>query len=154
MYRTGSITTTRRWLRTLLRTTLPTRNSITRWREQFLTAENMAHRGGNGRPRKSDGEIEKVWSLFENNPRLNIRQTESLLNMPRSTLQRVLRKDWVLYPYKMKAIHGITRTDKRKRIVFVRHYQNQHEGMSENLLEIAFSERAFSAFTGLLTHKM
>ena len=87
---TGSISTNRRWIRTSIRVPPPMRNSILRWHEQFLTAGNMAQRGGNGRPIMSDGEIENVQSLFENNPRLSMRQAEFLLNMPRSTIQRVL----------------------------------------------------------------
>ena len=87
---TGSITTTRRWIRTSMRRTPPMRNSILRWHEQLLTAENTAHGRGKGRPRISDGEIENVRSLLQNNPCLSIRQAESLLNMPRSKIQRVL----------------------------------------------------------------
>ena len=89
---TGSITTTGRWKRTSVKRMNPTRNSILRWLEQFLTAGNMARRGGNGRPRISNSEIENVRSLFENHPCLSIRQAESLLNMPRSKIQHVLRK--------------------------------------------------------------
>ena len=138
---TGSITTTRRWIRTLMRRTPPTRNSILRWHEQFLTAGNMAHRGGNGRPRIRDGEIENVRLLFENNPRLSIRQAESLLNIPRSTIQRVFRKCLFLYPYKMQNLRGLTNTDKRKRVIFPRHFQNQHEGMCEYLSKMVFFQR-------------
>ena len=57
---TGSITKKRRWIRTSMRRTSPTRNSVLRCHEQFLTEGNMAHRGGNGRPRTSDVEIENV----------------------------------------------------------------------------------------------
>ena len=89
---TGFVTTTRRWVRKFMRRTPPTRNNILRCHEQIMSAGNMAHSGGNSRPRISDGEIENVRSLFKNNIRLSIRQAESLLNIPRSTIQRVLRK--------------------------------------------------------------
>ena len=113
---TGSITTKWRWIRTSMRRTPPARSSILRWHEQFLMAGNMARKGGNGRPRRTDGEIENVRSLFENNPRLSIRQAESLLNMPRFTIPRVLRKCLFLYPYKIQNLHGITNTGKRKEL--------------------------------------
>ena len=128
-----------------MRRTPPTRNSILRWHEHFLTAGNMAHRGGNGRPRISDREIENERSLFENNPRLSMRKAESMLNMPRSTIQHVIRKRLFLYPYKMQNLHGVTNTDKRKRVIFARHCQNQHESMSEYLSKIRFPMSAFSA---------
>ena len=89
---TGSITTTRRQIRTSMRIMPRTRNSIPSWHEQFLTVRNMAHRASNGRPRISDGEIEEGRSLFDYNLRLSIRHAESLPNMPRSTIQRILRK--------------------------------------------------------------
>ena len=95
---TGSTTTTLRWIRTSLRRTPRTRKSILRWHEKFFTAGNIAHRGGNGRPRISDREIESMRTLFENNPILSKRQAESLLKMARSTIQRVLRKCLFLYP--------------------------------------------------------
>ena len=126
---TGSITTTRRWIGTSMRITPRTWNIILLLHEKFLTAGNMAHTGGNGRPRISDGEIENVRSLFENNPRLSISQAESLLNMPLSTIQHVFRKCLFLYPYKMYNLHGISNTDMRKRVILARHCQNQHEGI-------------------------
>ena len=121
-----------------MRRTPPTRSSILRWHEQFSTVGNVAHRRGNGRPRISDEEIENVRLLFDNNPFLSTRQAESRLNMPKSTIQRVLRKFSLLYPYKVRNLHGITNTDKRKRIILARHCQNQHEGMFENLSKIVF----------------
>ena len=142
---TGSITAMRSWIRTSMRRTPLERNSILRWHEQFLTAGNMPHRGGNGRPRMSDGEIENVRSLFENNPRLSIRQAESLLNMPRSTIQRVFRKCLFLYPYKMENFRGITNSDKIKSVFFAHHCQKQRESMSEYLSKIVFPMSAFSA---------
>ena len=131
-----------------MRRTPPTRNSVLRWHEQFLTAGNMTHRGGNGRSRISDREIENVRSLFENSPRLSIRQAESLLNMPRSTIQRVLRKCLFLYPYKMQNLHVVSDTDKRKRVIFARHCQNQHEGMYEYLSWIVFSDECTFRLNG------
>ena len=130
-----------------------TRNSILRWHERFLTAGNMAHRGGNGRPRISDGEIENVRSLFENNPRLSMRQAESLLNMLRSTIQHVLRKCLFLYPYKIQNLQGITNIEKRKGVMFARHCQNQHEGMSEYLPKIVFFDECIFRLNGSVNTK-
>ena len=41
----------------------------------------MEHIGGNGRTRVTDKNVEDVCLLFEKNPRLSIRQAESLLNI-------------------------------------------------------------------------
>ena len=128
-----------------MRRTPPTQNSTLHWREQFLNAGNMAHIGGSNRPRIKDREIENLRSLFEYNPRLSMRQDESLLNMPRSTIQSVLRKFSFLCPFKMQNLHGITNTDKRERVIFARHYQNQHDSMSEYLSKMVFTISALSA---------
>ena len=145
---TGSTTTARRWIRTSTRRTPPTGKSILRWHEQFLRAGNIAYRGGNGRPQTSDGEIENVRSLFQNNLRLSIRQAESLLNMSRYTRRRALRKCLFLYPYKMQNLHGVTNTDKRKRVIFARHCQNQHEGIPEYLSKIVFPDEFIFPLNG------
>ena len=103
---------TQRWVHTAMHNTPPTWNSILRWDTRFLEDENMEHIGGIGRPRVSDQNLEDVHLLFEYNPRLSIRQEESLLNISRSTTQRILRNCLQLYPYKMQSVHGITNSDK------------------------------------------
>ena len=113
---TGSITTTRRCLRAFIRRTPPTRNSILRWHEQFLTAGSMALRG--------------------------------ISDIPRSTMQRALRKCSFLDPYKMQNLHGITNADKRKRVFFARYCQNQHQGMSEYLSKIVFPDECILHLNG------
>ena len=40
----------------------------------------------------------------------------------------------------MQNLHGITNTDKRKRVILARHCQNQNEGMSEYLSKIVFPD--------------
>ena len=54
----------------------------------------------------------------------------------------------------MQNLHGITNTDKRKRVLFKRYCQNQHEGMSEYLSKIDFSDECIFRLNGLLKHKM
>ena len=63
--------------------TPPSRNTILRWHTQFLENRNIERIGGNGRSRVSDQNVEDVRLLFETNPRLSMRQAESLLNISR-----------------------------------------------------------------------
>ena len=98
----------------------------------------MEQIGGNGRPRVSDQNVTDVRLLFENNHRLSIRPAESLLNIPRSMIQRILPNCLQLYPYKMQDLHGITNSDKMRRISWARNCQNQSEGMSEYFTKIIF----------------
>ena len=66
----------------------------------------MEHIGGNGRPRVSDQNVEGVRSLLKENPSRSMRQAESLLNISRSTIQRILRNCLQLHPYKMQNVHA------------------------------------------------
>ena len=98
----------------------------------------MEHIGGNGRPRVSDQNGEDVHLLFENNPRLSIRQAESLLNIYRSTIHRILHNCLELYPYMMQIMRVIKNSDKKRRINWAKNCQNQTEGISEYLSKIVF----------------
>ena len=97
--RTESDTVAQKWVHTTMRKTPPSRNIILRWHTRFLRDRNMEHIGGNGIPRFSDRNVEYVRLLFENNSRLSIRLAESLLNISRSTIQRILRNCLQLYLY-------------------------------------------------------
>ena len=48
----------------------------------------------------------------------------------------------------MKNLDGITNTDKIKRVIFVRHCQNQLEGMSEYLSRLVFSDECIFRLNG------
>ena len=61
--------------------TLPFRDTILLWHTRFLQDRNMGHIGGNRGPRVSDQNVEYVRLLFENYPRISLRQEESLLNI-------------------------------------------------------------------------
>ena len=57
-------------------------------------------------------------------------------------------KVFISYPYNMQNLHEITNTDKRKRVIFVRHCQNQHKGMSEYSSKIAFPHECIFRLNG------
>ena len=101
-HRTRSITLTRRWVRLVLSKEPPFRSDILRWERSFMERGNLAHRGGNGRPRISTEKINEVRVMFRDNPRLSIRAAAESLDMPRSTVQHILRKCLGLFPYKIQ----------------------------------------------------
>ena len=74
---------------------------------------NLAHRGGNGRPRISTEKINEVRVMFRDNPRLSIRAAAESLDMPRSIVQHILRKCLGLFPYKIQKLHLMIEDDKR-----------------------------------------
>ena len=89
--RTGSITTTQRWVHRVFRKNRPTRNDILRCYANFMSDGNLGHRGSNGRPRLADERIEEVRQMFAADPHLIIRRTSTVLGMPPTTVHRILR---------------------------------------------------------------
>ncbi len=116
-----SVTRTQRWVRTNMRREPPSRNSILRWHYYFMEHRNLAHRGGNGRPRTSAETVTQVRTLFENQPRLSIRQAASTLEVSTATVHRILKNCLFLYPYKLQNFHGLLDGDKIKRLQFAQH---------------------------------
>ena len=138
--RTESMAVTQIWVQTTMHKIPPSRYTILRWHTRFFEDGNMEHIGGNERPRVSDQNVKCVRILFENNPRLSIRQADSHMNISRSKIQRVLRNCLQFCLYKMQNLHGITNSDKMRQKNWVLHCQNQQEGLFEYLSQIAFSD--------------
>ena len=51
----------------------------------------------------------------------------------------------------MQNLRGITSKDKRKRVIFAHHCQNQPEGMSEYLSKIGFSDECIFRLNGSIS---
>ena len=70
--RNQSVTRTQRWLLTQMRKESPACNTIIQWHTRFMEIPNISNRGGNGRPRTSEQTVEKVRSMFRDDPQLKI----------------------------------------------------------------------------------
>ena len=147
-HRNRSITATRRWVRLFLSKEPPSRNDILRWERSFMERGNLAHRGGNGRPRISRERINEVRVMFRDNPRLSIRAAAESLDMPRSTVQHILRKCLGLFPYKIQKLHLMREHDKVARLEFAHYCQNHQNGYSEFLARIVFTDECIFRVNG------
>ena len=90
--RTGSVTTTQRWVQTRMKETAPSRNTIIHWHNLFMENGNLCHGGGNGRPRTREVIVEQVRLMLENQPRLSLRAAASTLKVSHTTVHRILRR--------------------------------------------------------------
>lgn len=79
---------------------------------------------------------EDVQLLFEDNPHLSMRHAESVLKISTSMIQRILRNYLQLHPCKMQNLHGITDSQKMRRMNWLRPCQNQPVRISEYLSKI------------------
>ena len=147
-HRTQSYTRTQRWVRRVMQIDPPHRSEIARWQRNFLSRGSLRHRGGNGRPRTTGERIEEVRLMFQEDPRLSIRNASVALDMPYTTVHRVLRRCLLLHPYKMQNLHLMRDTDREHRLEFARYCQNHPLGYSEYLSKIVFTDECMFRLNG------
>ena len=90
-HRSLSIALTQRRVRTRVSKEPPARNTILRWELSLQNRGSAARSARSGRPRSSYQRATKVQDLFQEAPTLSIRATERQLNIPRSSIERILR---------------------------------------------------------------
>ena len=108
-YRIHSYTRTQRWIRLVMQRDPPHRSDIAQWLRNFLMNGSLRHRGGNGRPRTAVESIEEVRLMVQEDPRLSIRHASAALDMPYTTVHRILRRCLLLHPYKMQKFASYVR---------------------------------------------
>ena len=86
--------------------------------------------------------------MFENWPRLSVRAAASTLQISHTTVHHILRRCLFLYPYKVQSFHGLSSSNKVKRVSFARHYQKHHSGYWEYLSKIVFSDEDIFRLNG------
>ena len=89
---TGSATTTKRCVNTRMQKITPSRSTIINWHSLFKENGNPDHRGGNGMPRTSEVRVEQVRLISENQPCWSVRAAASALQVPHTTVHRILRR--------------------------------------------------------------
>ena len=118
-----SVITVQREFRARFRKDAPCRNNITRWYRQFVETGCLCKGKSPGRPRVSDGRIERVREAFLRSPRKSVARASRELDMPKMTVWKVLRKRLCFKPYKMRLVQALTPADKVKRRDFCEEMQ-------------------------------
>lgn len=139
---TRSVALAPRCILRVLQKSPPYRTDILRWEQKFMESGNVDHRGGNGRPSTSEGTIEQVRQLFQDNSSLSIRAASAQLGIPRSTVHRILHECLFLFPYKLQNLQDISEADKEKRLKFAQHCSSHSDGYSQHLSRIDFPMNA------------
>ena len=80
--------------------------------------------------------VQRVRRAIQRNPRLSIRQIGIRTGAPRSTIQRILRRELQLHAFKMQVLHSLKRGDKARRVRFCRWMLRQWSmrGFRKNLV--------------------
>ena len=92
-----SLTAVRRWYIEKYGIPAPSINSLRSW-QSFRERDTMADRPRSGRPSTSTNDVRRIETLFFSNPKVSIRNAEGELNIPRSTIQRILRATLRIFP--------------------------------------------------------
>ena len=146
--RTWHVIEAQRFVRTTMNRHPPADSTIRRWHQNFLSRGGVQQRPRSGRPRTSDANFNLVRQLYSTQPTTSIRDAERQLQIPRSTIQRILKKLLCLYPYKLQTLQALTTVDKQNRLRFAEHVLSQSCGATEYLRRIVFSDECIFRLNG------
>ncbi|VVC37581.1 Protein of unknown function DUF4817,Domain of unknown function DUF4371 [Cinara cedri] len=135
-----SAITVQRDFRRTYGTEAPTAQSIRRWHQTFQ--ESLCAQKRSGRPRTSDENIERVRQSFVRTPQKSTRRAGLELDLPHSTVWRVLRRRLTLKAYRLQLLRVLLPEDKQKRIDFC-DFISEKRGENESFVSrIVFSDEA------------
>lgn len=134
--RTRSATTVQRRFRTRYHRDPPNRKSIYDWHRKFKATGCIRKGKSSGRPATSDAQVELVRATVVHTPRKSTRKMSMELQMPHSTIWKVLRKRLKMFPYKLQLLQSLNDGDKVKRFEFCSDLQElqEEDGFYERLI--------------------
>ena len=94
--------------------------TIAKFRETGGTADKK--RSGRPRSARNEDAVEVVSISVAENPNTSTRKRSSQLEISRTTLQRIMKKDLRLYPYKIQVTQLLKSADRQKRMDFARQF--------------------------------
>ena len=128
----------------------PSRPSIRLWHKKFIETGTVFDTRRSVRPRTSEENIERVRQAFQRSPIKSIRTAARQLELPRSTVHKVLHKNLRLYGYKVQMLQALQSNDMPRRKEFA---VNMLQRISEDeafLLRVCFSDEATFHVSGKL----
>lgn len=131
-----------RQFRNKYKRTPPCVNTIKSWYRKFQETGSVADRKRSGRPRMDVDSIDAVRDLFDENPRISSRQAATYLDMPQSSVMKILHKELHLRPYKIQRVQALMPDDRPRRVEFANLIHEKILEDSEFLNRIMFSDEA------------
>lgn len=138
----NSVTQTQRNFRKHYKKYPPSRNSILEWKSKFLETGSVLSKKNPGRPCTRNEEVERVRESFLHSPRKSLRSAARELDMPVSTVHKVLRKKLRLYAYKVQLVQALEPNDRPKRMQFATDMLRRIENGDGFLRRILFCDEA------------
>ena len=102
------------------------------------------------RPKRARNEenIEQVKAVIEESPTKSIRKVSSELQLSRSVVQRILKLDLKMHPYKATLVHGLHENDLPKRVEFCQWFLEKCKQHPQFLHSVFFTDEASFHLTG------
>ena len=94
------------------------RPSIRLWHKKFMETGTVFDTRRSGRPKTSEENIERVRQAFQRSFIKSIRTAARQLELPRSTVHKILHKNLRLYAYKVQMLQALQPNDMPRRKEF------------------------------------
>ena len=110
------------------------------------------NKGRSGRPRtsRSDPNVAIVRESVVRSPRQSIRRLSSETDIPRSSVQRILRQDIHAYPYKIQSQTELTNEQKQKWVDFANWFSGKLEEDEDFLKKIHMTDECHAHLSGVV----
>lgn len=131
-----------RRFRTRYRKPPPSRPSIRKWYNNLMQTGGVDVKHHTGRPRTSEEDTERIRLSFQRSPQKSVRTASRELQIPRSTVHRVLRKRLSLYPYRLQLIQALQPNDRPLRMQFAVDILSRIDDDNNFLNKVAFSDES------------
>ena len=122
----------------------PSHVSILKWYRDFVDRGCICdkRKGHSGRPSVSAEIVERVRETFVRSPKKSVRRASQQLNIPKSTISKVLRTRLKFHPYKLQLVQKLAPDDPAKRLDFSEHFMELMEDDENLSRKIIFSDEA------------
>ena len=120
----------------------PSRPSICLWHKKFMETGTVFDTRRSGQPRTSEENIERVRQAFQRSPMISIRTAARQLELPRSTVHKVLLKNLRLYAYKVQMLRTLQPNDMPRRKEFAVNILQRISEAEAFLMRVCFSNEA------------
>ena len=129
-----------------------TRSTMRAWNEKYMETGSVLQRKGAGRPQISE-EIESVRVAYTRSPRKSIRRASTQLQIPRSSIHKVLQRNLRLYAYKVQLLQALKPEDKPRRKEFAVTMLDRLDSDPVFLKRACFSDESTFHVSGLINRR-
>jgi len=139
---TKSLTQVCRNFRTVYNRHPPSRSNILQWVNKFFNTGSVKKSKRPGRPPIPQQRVQELQAALERSPTKSIRVASRELNISKSTVHKVMRKRFGLYPYKLQLVQELKPNDKPRRLHFATDMLARINNDPTFLKRICFSDEA------------